>query len=191
MKIFLFVFMIVVLYGRENPFVPVVVNINQNIVKENYFKQIKTSLPSDARILKSVTFTYQTLSGAIKSTTVSIDKHIDWHNPLYVSANKIQKKKITKIKVGFVSFYIEKNKILVNRSNKLIRHFMLVSPFRYVMDFRANMNFLTYKKDVKHCFVKRIIIGNHNGFYRVVLYLDGAYKPLVKKTEEGYLVEFK
>ena len=85
MKIFLFVFMAVVLYGRENPFVPVVVNINQNIVKENYFKQIKTSLPSDARILKSVTFTYQTLSGAIKSTTVSINKHIDWHNPLYVS----------------------------------------------------------------------------------------------------------
>ena len=67
---------------------------------------------------------------------------------------------------------------------------MLIKPFRYVIDFQANKNFLTFKKQT-NSFIKKIVLGNHNGFYRVVLYLDGTYKASIKKTDEGYLIEFK
>jgi hypothetical protein len=72
----------------------------------------------------------------------------------------------------------------------MIRHFVLVEPFRVVFDFKANRNFLTYNKQL-NSFIKKIVIGNHDGFYRVVLYTDGVYKPIIKKVDKGYLIDFK
>jgi len=96
----------------------------------------------------------------------------------------------TKIKVAFLNFYIDKYKLLIDTTDTMIRHFVLVKPFRVIFDFKANKSFLTYTKKT-NTFIKKIVIGNHSGFYRVVLYTDGVYKPIIKKTAEGYLVEFR
>ena len=185
----LFLLLTTLLFARENPFIPVVTNENNNIVKKTYFKSKKITLPNDARVLKSITFKYQALTGAIKEIEIPINQAIDWHNPLILSTNFI-KTPTKEIKVGFLKIYIKKHKLLLFSKDKLIRHFLLVKPFRYVLDFKADKDFLTYKKTTD-TFIKKIILGNHSGFYRVVLYLDGAYKTLIKNTPEGYLIEFK
>ena len=190
MKKLLFLLLITTLiYARQNPFIPAVINENNNLIKKDFFKQTQISLPSDARILKNVTFTYQTLNGSIKKQIFPINKAIDWHNKITIYTNQKQIKP-TKISILFLNFYIQKHKALIQTKDRIIRQFSLVKPFRYVIDFKANKNFLTFSKNVDS-FIKKIVVGNHSGFYRIVLYLDGTYKVTTKKTEEGYLFEFK
>jgi len=189
MRILLFLLVSINLFARVNPFEPVVTNKNNHIIQKQIFKEKTIQLPNDARILKSVIFKYQTLTSSIKEIEIPINKAIDWHNPLYLST-KIKKFTTTKVKVSFLNFYIQNHKVLIQTTNKIIRKFMLVKPFRYVIDFKANKNFLTYSKNTD-TFIKKIVLGNHSGFYRVVLYLDGTYKINIKNTDEGYLLEFR
>jgi len=189
MKILFLLVLTTLIFARENPFIPVITNENNNIIKKQYFTQKNITLPNDARIIKSITFKYQTLTGSIKEITYPIDKAIDWHNPIIIKTKKVSIP-AQKVKVGFLNFYIKNHKVLIQTQNKLIRNFMLIKPFRYVIDFKANKNFLTFKKST-NTFINKIVLGNHSGFYRVVLYLDGAYKADIKKTDEGYLIEFK
>ena len=189
MKKLLFLLIITFIYARQNPFIPAVINENHNIIQKEFFSQKQISLPNDARVLKNITFTYQTLNGSIKQKVFIINKSIDWHNPIIISTNKHQIKP-KKIQLLFLNFYIKNHKLLIQTKDKIIRNFTLVKPFRYVIDFRANKNFLTFSKDT-NSFIKKIVLGNHNGFYRIVLYLDGAYKIVTKHNNEGYLLEFK
>ena len=178
------------LFGRENPFAPMVVNKNSVLIKKTFFKEKKFQLPSDARVLKSVIFEYQSLNGSIKKVTFPIEKEVDWHNPLLLqSLKKVMPKKY--IKVGFLKFFIDNKSVTIFTNEKILRNFLLVAPFRYVIDFQAEKNFLSYSKTIKDSFVKAIKIGNHSGFYRVVLFLDGEYKSKIKKIQKGYKIEFK
>jgi len=189
MKKILFLLVAIYAFARVNPFIPVVTNESNRIIKQTQFKSKKLTLPSDARILKSVIIKYQALNGSIKEIEFPINKAIDWHNPLFLSTQKINFP-TQKIKIAFLNFYIKKHKLLITTQDKLIRQFMLVKPFRYVIDFKADKNFLTFTKKT-NSFIKKIVLGNHNGFYRIVLYLDGTYKVNTKKTDEGYLFEFR
>jgi len=190
MKKILFLLATTFLFARENPFIPVVTNESNRIIQKQQFKSKKILLSSDARVLKSVIIKYQALNGSIKTIEYPINKAIDWHNPLYLSTKITTNKISKKVKIGFLNFYIKKHKLLIQTKDKLIRNFMLIKPFRYVVDFQANKNFLTFKKQT-NSFIKKIVLGNHNGFYRVVFYLDGTYKIKVTKTAEGYLFEFR
>jgi len=189
MKKLLFLLLTTVLFARINPFIPAVTNENNNYIKKAMFKQKSFTLPNDTRILKSVIFKYQTLTGTIKSLETPINKEIDWHNPLILST-KTKNISTTKVQISFLNFYIKKHQILIETKNKIIRKFLLVKPFRYVIDFKANKNFLTFSKKT-NTFIKKIVLGNHNEFYRVVLYLDGTYKISIKNEQKGYLVEFR
>jgi hypothetical protein len=181
--------MSIVLFARENPFVPVNINNNKNLIKKQYFQKTKIILPSDARVLKNIIFKYQTLTGQIKTTDFPINKEIDWHNPIIIFSNK--KQIVSKnFKINFLNFSLNKNVLLIKTDDKIVRNFFLVSPFRYVIDFQADKNFLTFNKKID-TFIKKVVLGNHKNFYRVVLYLDGKYKINIKKDKKGYLVEFK
>jgi hypothetical protein len=189
MRVILFLLLTTLVFARENPFVPVVTNENNNIIKKEMFSSKKITLPNDARVIKSVIFKYQALNGSIKEIEYPINKAIDWHNPIIISTQK-QKLPTEKFQILFLNLYIKNHRLFIQTQDKLIRNFILVKPFRYVIDFKANKNFLTYSKKT-NTFIKNIVLGNHNGFYRVVLYLDGTYKTSIQKTEEGYLIEFK
>ena len=67
----------------------------------------------------------------------------------------------------------------------------MAKPFRLVLDFKRNVNFLTIQKIVKNSFVKKVVVGAHNGFYRVVIYFDAKYSYNVKKDINGVLIELK
>ena len=191
MKKLLFLFILTFLYARINPFEPVVKPQNIIVINPTYFKEKKVNLPSDARILKEVVFVYQSVSGDIKEKKVEINKHIDFHKPIFISHTP---KNFPLRELNFLDLfkmYVKNKKILIKTKDKLIRHFFLVKPFRIVLDFRKNADFLTIKKILKNSIVKKVIVGNHEGYYRVVIFFDAKYIYKVIKTKEGIKIELQ
>ena len=188
-----FIFLLIPLFllARINPFEPVLTPSEGNFTKPSYFKNVKVKLPSDARILKKVIFVYETLESDIKQKEVKINKNIDFHYPFIISQSK--KSFNTKIlKFPVCKIYIQNYKIFIQTKNPLIRSFFLAKPFRLVLDFKKeNINFLTLLKTLKKSFVKKIVLGAHNGFYRVVIYFDAKYIYKIKKLKKGILIEVR
>ncbi len=193
MKIYkhLFLFFIpLMMFARINPFEPVVTPENIKIKKPKYFHQIKVYLPNDARILKKIVFVYQTLDSDIKQKEVSINKAVDFHSPIIIT--HIKKEFPLKV-LSFPTFklYIKNKKLFFATKDKLLRVFFLATPFRLVLDFKRNVDFLTIQKVLKNSFVKKVVVGSHSGFYRVVVYFDAKYSYNVKKDINGVLIELK
>ncbi|MBP9566034.1 MAG: AMIN domain-containing protein [Sulfurospirillum sp.] len=96
-KIFwLFLSLIISMEARENPFettnAPEVVGKTTQIEeKRSDFKSTSITFPSSARILKSVTLTFQNLDGSIEEEHQNIDQNIDWHHPLLLSPQGVEK----------------------------------------------------------------------------------------------------
>ena len=148
MKIAILLILIVNLFGRENPFAPVLKpkSITNNMIKEQeYLKKEKVYLPSTARILKNVIFEYQNIDGTISKESLAINKKIDWHNPIEVIQRGNEKKGsglfgyffeelklkgITRIKAKYA-----KDAIFLTTKDKKIRDLMVTKPYRIVIDF--------------------------------------------------------
>jgi len=189
MRILILIIMNVILFARINPFEPVITPQNTIIVKQQYFKNAKVFLPKDARVLKKIIFIYQSLSGDIKEKQILINKNIDFHSPIVIF-HKPQNFSIKEMKFdSLFSLYIKNKKIFLKTKDKLIRNFFLIKPFRLVFDFKKNTDLLTIKRNIKSGIVKKVIVGNHNGYYRVVLYFDANYKYKITKTDEGIKIE--
>ena len=92
---------------------------------------------------------------------------------------------------GYIKFLaLNKNLKLITKSKK-IRDFLLVEPHRIVIDFKKYTDIISYKKKNPNNIFKLIKIGDHNGYYRVVIELDGYYKYKIRKTDFGYLVSLQ
>jgi len=175
-------------------------------------------LPDSARVLKKVTLTYQNLDGSIENRELILNSSLDWHLPVKIyqgKASTVKKKRATKKskKVSFhktvqnskqprkelkykkvyhykfVEFYQLGRLMQVATKDKLLRKMMLVNPHRIVLDFKREALFLTKIKKLKSKFFKEIRLGNHDGYYRVVLELDGKYRYKLLHKPYGYLVE--
>jgi len=191
MKKSVYLFIFTFLFGRINPFEPVVAPSRQNIISPKYFKSIKVYLPDDARVLKKIIFVYQNVNGDIRQKEIKIDKYIDFHKPIYISHSpkKFKMKRLTFL--NLFTMYIKNKKILIATNDRLIRHFFLVDPFRIVLDVKKDADFLTIKRSLKNSFIKKIVVGNHEGYYRVVIYFDAKYLYKLTKTEEGIKIELR
>ena len=86
-------------------------------------------------------------------------------------------------KYRFIHFYYKENELLIDTEDTLIRDFLLPNPHRIVLDFKKKAFFSTYKKRLNKKFFKSIVIGNHKGYYRVVLTLDGKYTYTIQKNK--------
>jgi len=185
--IFLFIF-IVFLNARINPFEPVIKPQNMNIIKPQFFKKAVVYLPKDARVLKKVIFVYQSLDSDIKQKSVDINKDIDFHSPI-ILLHKPKTFKSSKYNFRYFNLYIQNKKLFIKTKDKLIRYFFLVGPFRLVLDFKKYSILPTIKKSF-NSFVKKVVVGSHTTYYRVVIYLDANYDYKVIKTDEGIKIEF-
>ncbi len=183
-----FLLLPLILYARINPFKPVITPQNTIVVKPEYFTEKKIYPPKDARILKKIIFVYQTLSGDEKKQIINIDKNVDFHSPIIISHKPL---KFSLKELDFPNFkiFIKNKKFLIQTKDKLIREFFLADPFRLVMDFKRNTNFLTIKKTIKNSYIKKIVVGSHSGFYRIVIYFDAKYSYKIKKISDGVIVE--
>ena len=194
--------------ARENPFFPsdgeadIFITSNE-VVSLSKLKRATVSLPSDARVIQSVTINYKSLDGSQSSKTVELENSIDWHLPVFISQSyslvdkktksiedkKPNFKQIAKIKYAK---FLSSNKILkIVTKDKLIRNFTLVEPHRVVLDFKRDSHMKSYEKKSKNNIFRAIRVGNHSGYYRVVVELDGHYKSITSKYKNGYSITVK
>ncbi len=208
-KIFRLIFLLSIsLFARENPFFPlsgeenIPYTTNKTVV-EVPLQRAAISLPSTARILESVTVKYKNLDGSIVEKTEELGNSVDWHLPIFISQNiddasstpskTVQKKKSSKKKytrvliMKFITISTDKHEIKIETKDKLLRNFLLTNPHRIVCDFKRNIDIRSLEKKIKKssC-IKNIKVGNHNGYYRVVIELDGYYKYQVAQSKNSY-----
>jgi len=195
------------IFARQNPFKPVmdetVVPVTaNNIEKVPDFKGLRISLPNDARVLKSVTISYQSVDGSIQKKSIRVNRSIDWHQPIVVTQGEIKstkkeakrshKRRVAKSvykPLPFISFQVAKNRIKIVTKDKKIRSFHLASPFKIVFDFKRDASFLTKKVSIDKPPFVGLNIGNHDGYYRVVVTFDSSYKYRIKRVADGFIVD--
>jgi len=90
--------------------------------------------------------------------------------------------------IKFLSF--DKKLKLITKSKKM-RDFLLVKPHWIVIDFKGYSNISSYIKKNPNNIFKEIKIGEHDGYYRVVIELDGYYRYTITEISEGYIISLK
>ena len=200
-------FLLTTLQSRENPFFPS--DGEKDIEYSNKqdtpppLSRATITLPAQARVIQNVTITYKNLDGSIESKSIELDNSVDWHLPVFISQNygssgdKLEKKisKKTKLKKiaesQYTTFYSNDKTLKLVTKDKIIRNFLLVKPHRIVLDFEKDSSVKNYTKSLPHNIFTKIRVGNHSGYYRVVLELDGYYRYKHSKIADGYLFELK
>lgn len=196
------------LCARENPFFPsageIDMPLSSNITEVvEPLKRAAITLPSTARNLQSVTVTFKNLDGSIEKKSITLNNSVDWHLPLFISQNygltpdepkKVQKKEkkfVEIVKLSYSSIFLRDKEIKILTKDSLLRNFFLVKPHRIVCDFKRDIDIRSYSKNIQtKGIVKRVRVGNHKGYYRIVIELDGYYRYKLHKLEEGYILKF-
>jgi hypothetical protein len=194
------------LNARQNPFFPskneTDISFSTNKVsKIEPLKRATLTLPSTARTLESVTITYKNLDGSIVSKKELLGNSVDWHLPIFVSQNiggdekrpnaKVVPKRsepLTKLaSLSFISLYANKKQFDLITKDKMLRNFLLTKPHRIVCDFKRDINIRSYEKNIDtKSIIKKIKLGSHKGYYRVVIELDGLYRYKKVHIKNGY-----
>jgi len=198
-------FLLITLNARENPFFPTEgeVDIPLTSTKDMSspaLKRATITLPSQARILQKVTIEFKNLDGSIESKTIKLNNSIDWHLPIFISqsysvinesvAPNIKEIPTSFEKIASVKYatFLSSEKILkIVTKDKIIRNFLLVNPHRIVIDFQRDTSLKSYTKKVDKNIFSLIRVGNHSGYYRAVVELDGLYRYTMQKVSDGYI----
>ncbi len=198
-KFLIFLILIFIsLDARENPFFPSkgekdISQTSNSVSTMEPLKTAKFSLPSNARSLESITVNYKNFDGSSDSKTVQINRSIDWHSSIFISQKDISAqlrfKKVASIK--YASFLTLDKQLKIVTKDKLIRNFLLVKPHRIVLDFKRDTYLKAYEKKIYKNIFKKIRVGNHKGYYRVVIELDGYYKYSYKMISNGILLQLR
>jgi hypothetical protein len=194
--------LVIFLHARENPFFPSqgeedLPFTSNDIQNFEPLKRAALSLPPHARVLQKVTVEYKNLDGSIESKTINVNNAVDWHLPIFISQSYVDTVSVLPKEqqedshsfvgeIAFAKFYEKKKSFKILTSDKLIRNFLLADPHRIVIDFQKDATLKSFiKKNPKSIF-KTIRVGNHKGYYRVVLELDGAYRYQMNIENDGY-----
>jgi len=196
-RIFLIISVVAtLLYARENPFVPLVdmsqmpiTSLDPTVKKE--LEEFEFSLPAGAMIIDSIVVNYQDASGRVKSQSYEVDKKINWHYPLYLSHTPKKHFETKEYQpLDFVKIVHEGTTISIYTTDRMIRNFHLVNPFKLVFDFENKQSFLTKREKMDKPVVE-YAVGNHGSYYRVVFEFDATYRYEVKKIPNGVKIELK
>jgi len=211
--LFVLFFLFITLEARENPFFPAKgekdIPYTSNQVKSTQpLKRSSLTLPSSARIIKKVTIEYENLDATIDKKSIDLDNSIDWHLPIFISQNytqsetkaemkeeKPKKKETIEYKeiasVKHAKFLSWQKTLKIVTQDKIIRNFLLVKPHRIVVDFKRDTNIKSYSKDNKGDVFCGVRVGNHAGYYRAVIELDGQYRYTMQKVSDGYIFNLR
>lgn len=211
-KVFLSTCLLLIsLDARENPFFPssgekdltYTSNETLNLPK---LKRASMTLPSHARVIKKVTVEYENLDASVENKSIELNHTIDWHLPIFISQNYTEqsrqkevakknepvKKTVKKYKniakIKHAAFFVSGKSLKIITGDTLMRNFLLGQPHRIVLDFKKESSLKTYVKDIENSVFTKIRIGNHDGYYRAVIELDGYYRYKLKKLSDGCVI---
>ena len=195
-SLLLSLFLLGALCARENPFFAAnpseIQKVTSNVpdTKEQ-LSSINYTLPNQARILKEVTFTIQNVDGSIEKRKMQVDQSIDWHRSLTISQSNASKallssstNKTSAADFGFIRFDSQGKSLNIKTTDTLVRHFVLSSPSRIVLDFKRNATFQSMQQKLNAAPFLNVSIGNHGKFARATITLDGRYDYALNKTGE-------
>ncbi|EJB81402.1 hypothetical protein HPHPH4_0266 [Helicobacter pylori Hp H-4] len=185
-----------VLLARDNPFEPEINSKNLqggfSGIYDDYLKEIHVDLPTSARILKKITLTYQDIDGSIHSKVVGIDKSIDWHYPLKLSQHTLNQDAFEKrYQIQDFDFLMANNMMILRSPYKILRSFVLVNPYRIVLDTQKGPLDIYQNMDLNQKFFSHIKVGTHKDYYRITLILDGKYRYLLEEKNGAYELKLK
>ncbi|WP_033755707.1 AMIN domain-containing protein [Helicobacter pylori] len=185
-----------VLLARDNPFEPEINSKNLqggfSGIYDDYLKEIHVDLPTSARILKKITLTYQDIDGSIHSKVVGIDKSIDWHYPLKLSQQTLNQTPFEKrYQIQDFDFLMANNTMILRSPYKILRSFVLVKPYRIVLDVQKGPLDIYQNMDLNQKFFSHIKVGTHKDYYRITLILDGKYRYLLEEKNGAYELQLK
>ncbi|PHS56587.1 MAG: AMIN domain-containing protein [Sulfurimonas sp.] len=193
--------------ARQNPFFPssgeedTPYTSNEDRSKSP-LKRATINIPSQARLIQKVTIEFKNLDGSIESQSIELDNTVDWHLPIFISQSytkvkdikdkELKKKEFIKLSsMKFASFYSHKKSLKILTDDKLIRNFLLTKPHRIVVDFEKDASLKYMNKTNANNVFSKIRVANHDGYYRVVIELDGYYRYKMKKISNGYLFKLR
>ncbi|MFA5233560.1 MAG: AMIN domain-containing protein [Sulfurimonas sp.] len=219
--LFISTLLLFTLYARENPFFPsmgeknIPVTTNEDN-SQTPLKRAAITLPTQARVLQKVTIEFKNLDGSIENKSIELENSVDWHLPIFVSQSysetlsvaqkeaatvPITKKKTSPktketmseniLSIPFLKISSSSKSLKLTTSDEAIRNFLVVNPHRIVIDFKKDTDIKSYVKKVEGNIFREVRIGNHDGYYRVVVELDGHYRYDFKKVADGYMIELK
>ena len=87
----------------------------------------------------------------------------------------------------YATFFTSQKTLKVLTNDKIIRNFLLVNPHRIVLDFKRDTNLKSYVKDKIQGIFSKVRVGNHSGYYRAVIELDGQYRYNMQQVSDGYM----
>jgi hypothetical protein len=194
------------LNARENPFFPVEgaqdISLGvTNTPKLTPLQRATIQLPSTARVIEDVCVKYKNLDGSVTKKCTQLNNSIDWHLPIFISQSyslkKGKKEGVKKsvrykklLSLRFISFYQSGKNLKIVTKDKLLRSFLLVRPHRIVCDFKRDINMKSfYKSFGQKAIFRSFKIGTHDGYYRVVIELDGYYQYKIGKKRGGYYLQ--
>lgn len=91
-----------------------------------------------------------------------------------------------------IELEIEENSIKIYTKDKKIRDFIVSKPYKIVIDFeKKGSSFTTKTAAFSKAPWVSASLGNHDGFYRIAIVLDGQYRYGISSIENGYLIGLK
>lgn len=88
----------------------------------------------------------------------------------------------------FIRFDVRDKEIIIETSDKNIRDFLIADPYKIVLDFERDAGFYTKKIEINQGAFKEITMGNHEGYYRAAILLDGHYRYKLRSTAKGLML---
>lgn len=183
------------LHARENPFEPVIQPKEDSFIQKNAkdpFKDLDFKLPSTARILKSITITYQNIDSTIGTKTILIDESIDWHYPLLLTQKgAILNEDVRYWTIKPFQFFTQGSKFYLYTSSTILRSFVLPSPYRIVLDIEKKDENPSGSVQLGVKYFSKVSLGVHKDFYRFVITLDGQYPYEISRDGDYYIISVR
>ena len=88
----------------------------------------------------------------------------------------------------FLGLKFEERSLRIVTPDEKIRIFHLADPFKVVIDFKRDAAFLSRHKKIAKPPFMAVDVGNHEGYYRLVVTLDGPYRYSLSKIADGYIL---
>lgn len=83
------------------------------------------------------------------------------------------------------------NEISIFTKESKIRDFLIADPYKVVVDFKKESSFGTKTLTLSTPPFVSATLGNHEGFYRIAILLDGHYRYDILPFNGGYIIKLK